>query len=141
MARINLSYQEDGQAIKAVGDVFRGWQEWEKGFGYFGRGLLEFPGGWSVTVDLQVRARPNDLASLAKEFPRNLSARYGDTRLYYSLEDYKLAGTAILLPIWVLKKLWQTGNLLGARYSNSLEWCCQFLRHAFYRIYAEVAFL
>ena len=90
MPRINLSYQEGGQAIKAVGDVLRGWQEWEKGFGYFGRGFLEFRGGWKVTVDLQVRARPNYLANIAKEFPRNLSAHFGDSKLYYSLDDYKL---------------------------------------------------
>lgn len=90
MPRINLTYQQDGRAIRAIGDVFRGWQSWENGFGYFGRGMLEFRGGWKVTVDLQVRARPNHHAHYAEEFPRNLAAYHGDSTRYYSLDDYNL---------------------------------------------------
>jgi hypothetical protein len=92
MPRINLTYQEGGQAIRAIGDVFRGWQEWEKGFGYFGRGFLELRGGWRLTIDLQVRARPNERANIAKDFPRGLSAYHGSPSRYYSLEDFKLIG-------------------------------------------------
>jgi hypothetical protein len=96
MARINVSFQDDGRAIRAIGDVFRGWQVWEHGYGFFGRGLLELPGGWRLTIDLQVRARPNQSASLAKDFPRNLTARYGEPTLHYSLEDWKLTGYCYL---------------------------------------------
>src|SRR3989442_804245 len=90
MARINVTFQDGGKAVKAIGDVVRGWQDWQHGYGYFGRGFLELHGGWKLTIDLQVRARPNEFANLAKEFPRNLTAHHGEPHLYYTLEDHKL---------------------------------------------------
>jgi hypothetical protein len=66
MARINVTFQDGARAVKVIGDVVRGWQDWEHGYGYFGRGFLELRRGWKLTIDLQLRARPNEFANLAK---------------------------------------------------------------------------
>jgi hypothetical protein len=98
MAPLSLSFVDQNSCIRAVGDVPTGWQECKDGYGFFGLGYLEFRGGWRIRVALQVRARPNHQAYLAKVFPENLKAKHAGDHIYYQLEGRKLEAVASMGP-------------------------------------------
>jgi len=90
MAELQLSFERNGTALRIIGDIVKGWQSAKDGFGFFGLNQIDFSGGGLVRVILQVRARPNRFAFLAKEFPDNLSTRTGNESLNAKVEGARL---------------------------------------------------
>jgi hypothetical protein len=97
MASIEISLSKDPTAITVVANLAEGWGQWQYGYGFFGRGFLD-RGGWRLAVDVQVRARPNRRAHLARTFPANLRAFEGNEALYYKLSGPTLEIHAELEP-------------------------------------------
>jgi hypothetical protein len=88
MASLLLTLENGG--IKAVGDVVSGWQSHKNGFGFFGLGFLDWLVDTRLQVTLQVYARPNRNAHLARAFPSTLKAKHGSQSLYYDLSSPRL---------------------------------------------------
>lgn len=93
MAKLSLIYANpEKTAIRAAGDIVAGWQSARDGYGFFGLGFLPFPGDVKVQVSLQVRARPNRHAHLAKNFPTNFDCKGGTDSL-----NWRLCGSTLEL--------------------------------------------
>ncbi len=90
MAQLQVTLECGATAIRVVGEVVKGWQSAKDGYGFFGMHRMGFAGDRVLQVILQVRARPNRYAALAKVFPETLNTSGGSDSLNYKLNGSRL---------------------------------------------------
>jgi len=85
-----VTLERGGTSIRIVGDIVKGWQSAKDGYGFFGMNRMDFTGDRVLRVILQVRARPNRFAALAKVFPNTFNTSGGSESLNYRLNGSRL---------------------------------------------------
>ena len=90
MAVLDVSFLDDGWAMRTVGSLVGGWQKWQNGYGFFGLSKIDFRQGLRFQISLQVKARPNHLAHRVSTLPPNLYERHGENSLYYEVRETKI---------------------------------------------------
>jgi hypothetical protein len=58
--------------LKATADVVAGWRKNEHGYGFFGRGSLDYPGNRSFEVTMNVRVKPRGFPEQFPQFPEDI---------------------------------------------------------------------
>ena len=64
--------RHDGLVVKATADVAAGWRRNERGYGFFARGTLDYPGNRILDVTVNVRVKPFGSFSSFAEFPKDI---------------------------------------------------------------------
>lgn len=64
--------QTDPMVVKAVANVAASWRKNEHGYGFYGRGSLDYPGDRSIEITMNVRVRPRGFPESFPEFPEVL---------------------------------------------------------------------
>jgi len=124
MSALDITVVNDGtlgMLLRSIGQVADGWVPWKNGFAFFGRGAIDYRGDRKISVDVDIKARPNSRASTVKEFPPDLEA--SDTSRF-SLFGIKHGKLTILFPIeHVLDRahLAETESLLLKDYGTEIR--------------------
>jgi TonB family protein len=74
MALVVSIASEEPLCIKATAEAAAAWGRVEKGYGFSERGAIEFPGGRSLEITLNVAARPSAASAEFAKFPSNLES-------------------------------------------------------------------
>lgn len=62
--------RHDGLVVKATADVAAGWRRNERGYGFFARGTLDYPGNRILEVTMNVRVKPFGSFRSFADFPK-----------------------------------------------------------------------
>jgi hypothetical protein len=96
MSTIDITFVEQGTFLKGTGRIADGWRAWKNGFAFFGRGAADYRGDRRISLDVDVKARPNSRSPLIEQFPVDLEAS-GESR--FSLFAVRNGKLAVLFPI------------------------------------------
>ena len=70
---LNVSIlRHDGFVLKGTADIAAGWRRNERGYGFFARGILDYPGNRILGVTMNVRVKPLRSFGHFAEFPKDL---------------------------------------------------------------------
>jgi hypothetical protein len=96
MSALDITFVEHGEWLKCVAQIANGWATWKNGFGFFGRGVVEYRGDRKISINADLKARPNNQAAAVNEFPVVMEAS-GQSR--FSLFVVKNGKLAFLFPV------------------------------------------